>query len=164
MANEYVDNCKKMLKVFEDRPWLFKKNDLIPVAEYLLYFERKNKKGFFVFPTMLPFNIPILDEFQKKVFNTLFLPTMGGQLNMNTIVQVSADYHIFFLYGYSPEGDVVVYATLYTTDPLDYRDFMKKYEEYLHEDKKNLGFSGGVIPDRGLTAIDRTEKKDRNSD
>jgi hypothetical protein len=165
MANEYVENCKKMLKVFEERPWLFRKNDLVQVSEYLAWFEKKTKKSFFVFPTMLPFDVAVLDQFEEQIFNTFFLPGGNGNLSMHTVVQVSPTFHILWLYGYSPDGAVVVYATLYTSDPLDYRDFMVQQQAYFHEDQKPLGFGvaspvvGVAYQPSGRPVTNKTEVK-----
>jgi hypothetical protein len=148
--SEYTDNCKRIIEIIRTRPWLFRKNaPNFNLPDYIRHFEHHTKSDFFLFPTMLPFKVEILDKYKDKVFNTAFMGTDIGSISMNTIIQLSPTDHMFFLWGHSADGqDTVLYGTLYTDNPQKYRDFLIDNESLFFNDDKTGGFAGMALLNR----------------
>lgn len=142
--SEYTDNCKRIIEIIKDRPWLFRKDaPNYNLTEYIKYFEYIVNKSFFLFPTMLPFNIEILDKYKENVFNTSFSGADNGTIAMNTIVQLDVDLHICFLWGNSSNNQkTVLYATLFSVDTQPFREFLINNENLFYNDEKISGFAG----------------------
>ena len=141
--SEYTDNCKRISDIIKNRPWLFKKTPNLDISEYIKHFERSCDDDFFIFPAMLPYKNEILEKYEKNVFNTMFLPVVNGNLSLHTIVQLNRSHHIFFMWGNSSDNkETVLYATLYTTNPADYRTFLIDNEKYINSEERTAGFSG----------------------
>ena len=143
--SEYIDNCKRITEILRQREWLFKQVPPIDISNYIKHFEDIINEGFFLYPTMMPYKCTLLDKYKDNVFNTMFLPAAGGNLSLHTILQLNKEYHIFLLWANSTNNmETVVYATLYTTIPSDYRKFLIENEEYIYDEALAPGFAGMV--------------------
>lgn len=142
--SEYTENCKRVIDIIKDRPWLFRKNaPTFGLESYLRHFEHLSKKEFFIFPTMLPYKVEMLDECKKYIFNTSFGVGPNGIISMHTIIQFSKEKHLFLLWGNSSDNrETVLYGTLYTSNPEDYRTFLMENEKFVAKDEKVHGFAG----------------------
>lgn len=140
--SEYTDNCKRISDIIVARPWLFKKTPNLNISQYVNHFEEMCDDDMFLFPAMLPYKSSILDKYEKRIFNTMFLPVATGNLSLHTIVQIDKGHHIFLMWGNSTDSkDTVLYATLYTTNPSDYRTFLIENELYIHTEERAAGFA-----------------------
>lgn len=144
--SEQTDKYNTTLEIMLTRPWLFKKNPNITLVEYIQHFENINDMDFFMFPAMFPFQPGILDQYKDKVYNTMFLPVSMNNVALHTIVQISKQHHIFFLWNTSNDGtDVVIYATICTTSPTDYNKFLSEQRKFVYDDEKSIGFDASSI-------------------
>jgi hypothetical protein len=141
--NEYTRNCKRTVEILKQRPWLFRKNaPAFTLADYLKYFEHLSKAEFFVYSTMMPYKVGILDKYKSKVFNTFYVNIGNSTLSMNTLLQLSASCHILLNWGYSEDNnDTLFFGTMYTDNPTDYPEFIINNEEFIYEEVKPNGFS-----------------------
>lgn len=109
---------------------------------YFDWFEKHLGNEFNQMPAMVHFSPEILDQYPKKVVWTGFAPTdsRSGQYGLHTLVQVSKDYHIIFLYA-QEENQVSVIATLYIQDVQDYLKFMDENEKHIIR-SRSAGYAG----------------------
>lgn len=148
--SEYTDNCKRILDFIKTRDWLFNKNaPNFDIHQYIRYFEYGSKKDFFLYPTLFQYKVEILDDFKDKIFNTAFMPMPNGNLSMHTIIQISKNYHIFFLWSCSADNrETVLYGTLFITNPEDFSKFIIDNEKYSYSETQPQGFAAMVNQNR----------------
>ena len=144
MNDIYIENSKRIMEIIRERPWLFPEGrEYAEIGLYIQEFERLNGKEFFMYPTMLPYTIELLDKYSEDVYNTIFLPTGQGNLSMHTILQLSKSLHIFLMWGISSDNrETTLYCTVYTTNPPDFPKFLLTNEKLMYEGKSGAGFFG----------------------
>jgi hypothetical protein len=140
--SEYNENVTKLLAVLRKKPFLFPKNmRKTQPSLYFEYFEDINKKPFFQMPAMAHFNVDILDQYEKHVVWTGFIPADSrGSFALHTLVQVNKENHIIFLYT-NDDNKPTVIATLYITDAQDFLAFISENEKHIAKDKEEVGFA-----------------------
>ena len=150
--SEYTESSKQLIKLIKEKKFLFRKGmDEFSIPDYLKWFEKKNGIDFFAFPALLPYRADLIDLYSKKVVNTMFLPAPGGTLAMHTVVQISPKCHLIFIYSNSQDNHrVILFCTVYVSDPEDFFNFLDEADPYIVEDEKHVGFLN--------TNFDRDEK------
>jgi len=147
--SEYNEQVMKLVKVMQDKPFLFP-DDMPQKVKFSLYFdwfETHNKVEFNQMPAMVHFNPDILDQFKKKIVWTGFSATDRNSTTyaLHSLVQIRKDFHIIFLFAHE-ENEVSVIATLYLLDIQDYLSFINDNDKYIIKKKSTAGFALGGIP------------------
>lgn len=150
--SEYNEQVMKLMKVMQDKPFLFPKNmpQRLKFSLYFDWFETHNKTEFNQMPTMVHFDPNILDQFNKKIVWTGFSPTdprNNSAYALHSLVQIGKDYHIIFLFA-NEDNEVSVIATLYLLNVQNYLDFITENSQYILKKKPAPGFAlgGSRIP------------------
>jgi hypothetical protein len=129
------------VNLIKEKSFLFKKMNNVSLVDYVKYFEERSDDDFFIFPTMLPYNITIVDKYKTNIFNTMFIPNSSGMLSMHTLLQISPTFHVLLFYSSTSDNKkTALYATIYTTDPKNFRNFLTENESLIIEDETPLGF------------------------
>ena len=132
--SEYNEQVMKLLGVLRSKSFLFPKHmpRRVKFGLYFDWFEKHLGSEFNQMPAMVHFRPDILDQYEKKVVWTGFAiaNAQTGQYGLHTLVQLSKESHIIFLYA-QEENQVSVIATLYTQDSHQYLKFMDENEKYI---------------------------------
>ena len=143
--SEYTENSKRLLAFLKDHPFLFRSEmEDMGIADYLKWFEYRNKKDFSAFPALLTYDAKIIELYKDKVVNSMFLPLPNGAMALHTIVQLSPTCHLIFVYASSEDKRrTLVYCTVYSTDSSEFFKFIDEASPYVTDDERRVGFRDG---------------------
>jgi hypothetical protein len=148
--SEYNEQVLKLMDILKTKKFLFPKTmpQRMKLGLYFEWFENHLGYEFNQMPAMVHFKPEILDQFTGKVVWTGFSLTdpKSGAYGLHTLVQISKEYHIVFLYA-QEENQISVIGTLYISDIHNYIKFMEENERYVIRQRArgfnttNVGFT-----------------------
>lgn len=135
------------IKLIKDYSEIFRNcTDFPPFVDpnvYLEYFQKKidAKLIAFAFPDV--FSLDILKELKDNIYNSFYLFRSEGGANLMTYFQFSAENHAVCQYVNNQKTNKDgILMTFYVRDHSFVLEFIKKYEKFITDEEKPVGFLG----------------------